>query len=157
MAKRRHYSSRVTDVRPYGLQDYERGEGRALSNDREGYRRDGLRGDMREERMLDNVSDFQRSGMRTDYEGEERRRNSLSDDFRHERNRRPYSGPSSESDRISESRVSVANLPQYSVYKAWPKGGYYEDFGLDDTIKGVNDQMNEDGAKMKRFLQMGKY
>jgi len=52
---------------------------------------------------------------------------------------------------------SVANMPQNVVYKAWPSAGNYSDYGLNDTIGGVNKQMNEDGAKMKKHLQPGKY
>jgi len=63
---------------------------------------------------------------------------------------------SSESD-FGKDRSSVANLPQNASYKPWPKAGSYEDFGLDDTISGINDQMNEDGAKMKKQIQPGKY
>lgn len=61
------------------------------------------------------------------------------------------------SSEISEDRSAVANLPQKESYKPWPKGGSYEEFGLEDTISGINDQMNEDGAKMKKHLQAGKY
>lgn len=52
---------------------------------------------------------------------------------------------------------SVANMPQEVVYKAWPKAGSYSDYGLNDTIGGINSQMNQDGSKMKSHLQKGKY
>lgn len=61
------------------------------------------------------------------------------------------------SSEISEDKSSIANLPQNASYKPWPKAGSYEDYGLDDTISGINDQMNSDGAKMKKQIQPGKY
>jgi hypothetical protein len=61
------------------------------------------------------------------------------------------------SSEISESKSSIANLPQSEAYRPWPKSGNYEDYGLDDTISGIDSQMNEDGAKMKRHIQPGKY
>ena len=64
---------------------------------------------------------------------------------------------SSERSEISESKSSVANMPQEVSYKPWPKGGHYEDYYLDDTISGIDKQMDEDGAKMKKHLQHGKY
>ena len=64
---------------------------------------------------------------------------------------------SSERSEISESKSSVANMPQEVSYKPWPKGGHYEDYYLDDTISGIDKQMDEDGMKMKKHLQPGKY
>jgi len=58
---------------------------------------------------------------------------------------------------ISEDKSSIANLPQNASYKPWPKAGSYEDYDLDDTIKGIDMQMDEDGAKMKKHIQPGKY
>jgi len=67
--------------------------------------------------------------------------------------KRKYSSESS----FGDSKSSVANLPQEVSYKPWPKAGNYEDFGLNDTISGIDEQMNADGAKMKKHLQAGKY
>lgn len=58
---------------------------------------------------------------------------------------------------IRESKSEVANLPQRESYKPWPKGGDYVDYFLDDTIRGIDKQLDEDGAKMKKHLQPGKY
>jgi len=58
---------------------------------------------------------------------------------------------------ISENKSAVANLPQESVYKPWPKSGEYKDFDLDDTIKGIDEQISKDVAKMKKHLQPEKY
>ena len=54
-------------------------------------------------------------------------------------------------------RSSVANMPQQVVYKDWPKSGHYAEYHLDDTIRGINKQEDEDGSKMKKHLQKGKY
>ena len=51
----------------------------------------------------------------------------------------------------------VANMPQQVMYKPWPKAGHYSDYGLDDTIGGIDKQMDEDGETMRRHLQKGKY
>lgn len=58
---------------------------------------------------------------------------------------------------ISEDKSAVANLPQQVMYKPWPKAGYYADYDLDDTIRGVNKQMDEDGSDMKRHKSSKKY
>lgn len=69
-----------------------------------------------------------------------------------------YSGPLNKARReeskdfsmISEDHSAPANLPQDVKYHAWPKAGHYADYDLDDTIKGVDRQMDEDGAQMLR-------
>lgn len=52
---------------------------------------------------------------------------------------------------------AVANLPQEVKYHAWPKARHYAQYDLDDTISGVDKQMNEDGADMKRHKSKSKY
>src|SRR3990172_206293 len=51
---------------------------------------------------------------------------------------------------ISEDHNAIANMPQQVMMKPWPKGGYYEPSVLDDTIRGVNEQMDADGVQMKK-------
>ncbi len=58
---------------------------------------------------------------------------------------------------ISEDRSAVANLPQQVIQKEWPKPGYYADYDLDDTIRGINEQENADGSGMKRHKSKSKY
>ncbi len=58
---------------------------------------------------------------------------------------------------ISEDKHAVANLPQHVIYKEWPKARHYVDYGLDDTIRGINHQENMDNAKMEKHLQPEKY
>lgn len=58
---------------------------------------------------------------------------------------------------ISEDKHAVANMPQHVIQKEWPKSRNYHDYGLDDTIKGIDRQQNEDNAQMERHLQRGKY
>ena len=50
---------------------------------------------------------------------------------------------------LSEDHSAVANMPQQVKYHAWPKAGHYADYDLDDTIKGIDGQMDDDGRKMK--------
>lgn len=59
---------------------------------------------------------------------------------------------------FGESKSSFANMPQELVLKAFPKGGSYSDYGIDDTVRGINKQMNDDGSAMKREMKTkGKY
>lgn len=58
---------------------------------------------------------------------------------------------------ISEDHNAVANLPQDVKYHAWPKAGHYADYDLDDTIRGINEQQNADGAQMRRHKAKSKY
>lgn len=58
---------------------------------------------------------------------------------------------------ISEDKSAVANMPQQVKYHAWPKPGYYADYDLDDTIRGINKQMDEDGSGMRRHKSKSKY
>ena len=48
---------------------------------------------------------------------------------------------------ISEDRNAPANLPQGVVHKYYPKCDYMDKYGLDDTIRGVDDT-NRDNIKM---------
>lgn len=69
-----------------------------------------------------------------------------------------YSGPLNKARReenrdfnmISEDKSACANLPQDVKYHAWPKAGHYAQYDLDDTIRGIDKQMDQDGAGMKR-------
>lgn len=59
---------------------------------------------------------------------------------------------------ISEDHNATANLPQDVKYHAWPKGaGYIDDKYLDDTIRGIDRQMDEDEDIAERHLNPGKY
>lgn len=58
---------------------------------------------------------------------------------------------------ISEDKSACANLPQDVKYHAWPKAGHYAEYSLDDTIRGIDKQMNEDGAGMRRHKSRSKY
>lgn len=50
---------------------------------------------------------------------------------------------------ISEDHNAIANLPQNVVIRAYPKTGPYMPEGLDDTIRGVDKQMDMDDNKRK--------
>jgi hypothetical protein len=51
---------------------------------------------------------------------------------------------------IRENHAAIANLPQEVMIKPWPMGGGYLPEDLDDTISGVNRQMNMDAPVRKR-------
>jgi len=72
--------------------------------------------------------------MRGDYEGREgRRRQEMMDGMM-----------------IKEDHSKIANLPQEVMIKDWPKTRAYLGEGLDDTIRGIDRQMDSlDGAKAK--------
>lgn len=58
---------------------------------------------------------------------------------------------------ISEDKSACANMPQQVKYHAWPKAGHYADYSLDDTIRGIDKQMNEDGSGMRKHKSTKKY
>ena len=58
---------------------------------------------------------------------------------------------------IREDHSATSNLPQEVKYHAWPKPEHYTDYGLDDTIRGIDEQERKDGAQMKKHMQRGKY
>lgn len=45
---------------------------------------------------------------------------------------------------IHEDHSAVANLPQEVVMRPYPKAPGYQDYGLDDTIGGIDYQMGKD-------------
>lgn len=45
---------------------------------------------------------------------------------------------------ISEDRNAIANLPQQPMIKMYPQAPYYEGADLNDTIRGVDEQMWKD-------------
>jgi len=63
----------------------------------------------------------------------------------------------SDFDMINEDKKAIANLPQEVMYKMWPKANHYHDYGLDDTIRGIDEQMDKDNRKMESHLQPEKY
>lgn len=58
---------------------------------------------------------------------------------------------------LNEDRNAIANLPQDVKYHAWPEPGQYANYHLDDTVRGIDKQMDEDGSGMRKHLQPGKY
>lgn len=51
---------------------------------------------------------------------------------------------------LSSDYSAVANLPQSVMYHAWPKASGYADYSMNDDIGGIDKQMKEDVAGMKR-------
>ena len=59
---------------------------------------------------------------------------------------------------IKEDHSKIANLPQEVMIKDWPKNRSYMSEGLDDTIRGIDRQMDSlDGAKAKSHEVPKKY
>ena len=58
---------------------------------------------------------------------------------------------------IREDRSAPANLPQEVVHKNYPKGSYGLRGNLDDTIRGVDNQLYEDERQMDRDRGYTKY
>lgn len=54
---------------------------------------------------------------------------------------------------INEDHHAIANLPQGVKMTYWPKGGHYIPQQLDDTIRGINDQMDRDGMQMRKHFR----
>ena len=50
---------------------------------------------------------------------------------------------------ISEDRNEIANLPQQVMIKHYPKSGAYMPEPLDDTIRGIDKQMDYDDSKRR--------
>lgn len=58
---------------------------------------------------------------------------------------------------IREDRSAIANLPQEVMMKAYPKTGPYMPEDLDDTIRGVDMQMDGDDKQRRKTFQPHKY
>lgn len=51
---------------------------------------------------------------------------------------------------LYEDRRAIANMPQDVIMKMYPKINYSMDEGLNDDIRGVDYQMNQDGKHQKK-------
>jgi hypothetical protein len=51
---------------------------------------------------------------------------------------------------IHEDHSAIANLPQHVMMKPYPKTGPYMPEGIDDTIRGIDHQMDYDDSQRKR-------
>lgn len=58
---------------------------------------------------------------------------------------------------ISEDHSEVANMPQSVKYTAWPKHSYGLDSNLDDTIAGIDRQINKDDSQGRKGMNPHKY
>lgn len=58
---------------------------------------------------------------------------------------------------IREDRNALANLPQQVIMREFPREGGYLPEGLNDTIRGVDEQMDADNRKKMKYLQPEKY
>ena len=58
---------------------------------------------------------------------------------------------------IREDHSAIANMPQAMMMKPWPTGGYGMPEGLDDTIRGVDRQMDADDSQRRKHNVPHKY
>jgi hypothetical protein len=58
---------------------------------------------------------------------------------------------------IREDKSAIANLPQEVMMKPYPKTGPYMPEMIDDTIRGVDKQMDEDDSQRARHFKPHKY
>jgi hypothetical protein len=58
---------------------------------------------------------------------------------------------------INEDHSAIANLPQSIMIKGYPKTGPYMPENLDDTIRGVDKQMDKDDSDLKRHMRPRKF
>ena len=58
---------------------------------------------------------------------------------------------------IREDRSAIANLPQEVMMKAYPKTGPYMPEDLNDTISGVDSQMDGDDSQRRLSFNPHKY
>ncbi len=52
---------------------------------------------------------------------------------------------------ISEDHNAIANLPQNVVYRAYPVSGQSLPEGLDDTMRGIDRQIDADDSQRARY------
>lgn len=58
---------------------------------------------------------------------------------------------------LSEDHSAPANLPQEVVHKYYKKCSYMDGYGLDDTIRGLDDTRNDDIRKIEKYHSDVKY
>jgi hypothetical protein len=58
---------------------------------------------------------------------------------------------------IHEDRGAVANLPQEVIMKTYPMNRGYMPDGLDDTIRGIDSQVDKDENKRREHFAPHKY
>lgn len=58
---------------------------------------------------------------------------------------------------IHEDHSAIANMPQGVIMKSYPMDRYYLPEGLDDTLRGVDRQMDYDGEKRVEHERPHKY
>lgn len=56
---------------------------------------------------------------------------------------------------IHEDHRAIANLPQQVIMHEWPKNPAYQDYNLDDTIKGIDVQEHDDATH--KIIKRGPY
>jgi hypothetical protein len=54
---------------------------------------------------------------------------------------------------VTEDYNAPSNLPQHVVMRPYPKANYYLNEGLDDTLSGIDRQMEGDYSQMRKHLK----
>lgn len=62
-----------------------------------------------------------------------------------------------DSDMIREDHASMANLPQQAFIKPYKNPTYGHEMGIDDTITGIDLQIEDDSDEMKKYSYPEKY
>ena len=57
-----------------------------------------------------------------------------------------------DSSMISEDRSAIANMPQNVIMKDWSGTETYMPEDIDDTIRGIDEQIKEDNSKRSKHL-----
>ena len=58
---------------------------------------------------------------------------------------------------LSEDQSAPANLPQRVVHEYYPKCEYVGKYGLDDTMRSLDDSRGYDIAKIEKYPSDSKY
>ena len=58
---------------------------------------------------------------------------------------------------LNEDHSAPANMPQVVKYHAWPMDNDYPRYGLDDTIRGIDEQRGKDYRGMEKDKANEKY
>jgi len=61
-----------------------------------------------------------------------------------------------DSQMINEDRSAIANMPQHVIMRPFAGEHGYTPENLDDTIRGIDRQMNQDNGKKLHHLRRGK-
>lgn len=142
MAKRYHNSKKARSAEHMGMERYERGPVRENPSDRSKHEPDHFNDEYRHDRGDERAvyRKFRALGNEF-YAGMEPRRRQEMEDAGY----------------IHEDHNAIANLPQNVMIKPYPKTGPYMPEGLEDSIEGIDHQMDYDDKKRKEHFYPKKH